>query len=172
MTLCPGPWYVRDMPKGKFTLTDLDRRIIRVLQEDLPLVEAPYQEVARSLNISQRELLERIRGMKESGVLRRFGATLRHQKVGYVANAMSAWVVPEERLEEVGTFLASYKQVTHCYERPPGPDLPYNLYAMIHGKDPQDCRRIAQEVARLTGIKEYVLLFSSKENKKSSMKYF
>lgn len=160
------------MPKSKATLTDLDRRIIKILQDDLPLVEAPYEEVATGLGISQEELLERIRRMKESGVLRRFGATLRHQRVGYVANAMSAWVVPEERLEEVGKLLASYQQVTHCYERPPAVGLPYNLYAMIHGKDPEDCRRIAQEVSHITGVSEYVLLFSSKENKKSSMQYF
>ncbi len=160
------------MPKSKIPLTELDRRIIRILQDDLPLVEAPYEEMARGLGISQEELLERIRKMKQTGVLRRFGATLRHQKVGYVANAMSAWVVPPERLEEVGKLLASYEQVTHCYERPPGPDLPYNLYAMIHGKDPQDCKRIAQEVASLTGLNDYVLLFSNKENKKSSMQYF
>lgn len=160
------------MSKSHVPLTELDRRIIRILQDDLPLVEAPYQEVARTLGITEEELLERIRFMKESGLLRRFGATLRHQRVGYVANAMSAWVVPQERLEEVGKLLASYKQVTHCYERPPGPGLPYNLYAMIHGKDMEDCKRIAQEVARLTGIREYVLLFSSKENKKSSMHYF
>ncbi len=160
------------MPKSHATLTELDRRIIRALQDDLPLLETPYQEVANSLGIPQEELLERIRRLKESGVLRRFGATLRHQRVGYVANAMSAWVVPEERLEEVGRLLASYKEVTHCYERPPGPGLPYNLYAMIHGKDTEDCKRIAQEVARLTGVGEYVLLFSNKENKKSSMQYF
>ncbi|MEJ5375336.1 MAG: AsnC family transcriptional regulator [bacterium] len=160
------------MPKSKIPLTELDRRIIRILQDDLPLVEAPYEVIARGLGVSQEELLERIRRMKQTGVLRRFGATLRHQKVGYVANAMSAWVVPPERLEEVGKLLASYEQVTHCYERPPGPNLPYNLYAMIHGKDPQDCKRIAQEVAHLTGLNEYVLLFSNKENKKSSMQYF
>lgn len=153
-------------------MTELDRRIIKILQDDLPLVEAPYEEIAGRLGISQEELLDRIRYMKEKGVLRRFGATLRHQRVGYVANAMSAWVVPEERLEEVGKLLASYPQVTHCYERPPAPGLPYNLYAMIHGRDPEDCRRIAREVARLTAVQEYVLLFSSKENKKSSMQYF
>lgn len=160
------------MAKPRSELSEVDRRIIRVLQDDLPLTETPYAEAARTVGISEEELLARVRRMKETGILRRFGATLRHQKVGYVANAMSAWVVPEDRLEEVGRILASCPQVTHCYERPPREDLPYNLYAMIHGRTPEDCRRVAGEVARRTGIQQYVLLFSSKENKKSSMRYF
>lgn len=135
-------------------------------------MEAPYAELAKRTGISEEELLSRIRQMKERGLLRRFGATLRHQKVGYVANAMSAWVVPEERLEEVGRILASYPQVTHCYERPPREGLPYNLYAMIHGRTLEDCERLAQNVADRTGIQQYVLLFSRRENKKTSMHYF
>lgn len=136
------------------------------------MTETPYADAAKTVGISEEELLARVRRMKEKGILRRFGATLRHQKVGYLANAMSAWVVPEDRLEEVGRILASCPQVTHCYERPPREDLPYNLYAMIHGRTPEDCRRVAGEVARSTGIQHYVLLFSSRENKKSSMRYF
>lgn len=160
------------MSAGGFSLTDIDKKIISILQDDLPLVEAPYELIARKIGIGEEELIARIKRMKELGVLRRFGATLRHQKVGYVANAMSAWVVPRDKVEEVGKTLASYPQVTHCYERTPKGGLPYNLYAMIHGRSPEDCERIAREVAERTGITDYVLLFSSRENKKSSMQYF
>jgi DNA-binding Lrp family transcriptional regulator len=153
-------------------LTDREKQIIRALQGDIPLTETPYEEIARELGISEAELLRAILDMRERGLLRRFGATLRHQKVGYVANAMSAWVVPEERLEEVGRMLAALPQVTHCYERPPRPDLPFNLYAMIHGRSTEECEGIAQGVSRRSGIREFVLLFSSRENKKSSMQYF
>jgi DNA-binding Lrp family transcriptional regulator len=160
------------MSANGFSLTDLDKKIIRILQDDLPLVEAPYESMAREVGIGEEELIARIKRMKDLGVLRRFGATLRHQRVGYKANAMSAWVVPQERIEEVGRLLASYPQVTHCYERPPKGGLPYNLYAMIHGRCPEDCEKVAEEVARKTGITTYVLLFSNRENKKSSMHYF
>lgn len=153
-------------------LTELDRRIVRALQDDIPLVQEPYLVIARSLGISQEELLARMILMKEAGILRRFGATLRHQRVGYVANAMSAWVAPEEKIEELGETLASYPQVTHCYERETRGGLPYNVYAMIHGRSKEDCIMVAQEVSCRTGITEYVLLFSSRENKKSSMQYF
>ena len=160
------------MRKGSKLLTDQEKRIVRALQGDIPVTEAPYQEIARELGISEEVLLATIGDMKARGIIRRFGATLRHQKVGFVANAMSAWVVPEGRVEEIGRLLASLPQVTHCYERPPQGDLPYNLYAMIHGKEPDDCRRIAEEIALRTGVQEYVLLFSSQEGKKESMQYF
>lgn len=158
--------------KGSVELTELDRQIVRALQDDIPLVEEPYALIAQELGVSQEELLARIKVMKEKGILRRFGATLRHQKAGYVANAMSAWVAPEEKVEELGRALSSYPQVTHCYEREVRGSLPYNVYAMIHGRNQEECVRIAREVSRKTGITDYVLLFSSKENKKSSMQYF
>ena len=160
------------MSKGSESLTDQQRSIIRALQGDIPLTRTPYRQIAEDLGISEESLIDCIIQMKAQGLLRRFGATLRHQKVGFIANAMSAWVVPDERVEEVGRLLASLPQVTHCYERPPRKDLPFNLYAMIHGKEPAECRRIAEEIAHLTGIQDFVLLFSSRENKKSSMAFF
>jgi siroheme decarboxylase len=160
------------MSKGSKSLTDQQRRIVRALQGDIPLTPMPYRQIADALGIPEESLIDAIAQMKAQGLLRRFGATLRHQKVGFVANAMSAWVVPEERVEEVGRLLAALPQVTHCYERPPRGDLPFNLYAMIHGKERAECRRIAEEVANLTGIHDFVLLFSSRESKKSSMAFF
>lgn len=153
-------------------LTDQQKDIIRALQGDIPICGAPFEKIARGIGIAEAVLLEAIREMKSQGLLRRFGATLRHQRVGFKANAMSAWRVPEERIEELGRLLASLPQVTHCYERPAQGDFPYNLYAMIHGKSRADCERIAREIAERTGVQEYALLFSSQENKKQSMKYF
>jgi DNA-binding Lrp family transcriptional regulator len=160
------------MRKKHFALTERRKAIIRALQGDIPICEAPFQAIAQDLSIPEDEVLDTIREMKAHGVLRRFGATLRHQEIGYRANAMSAWNVPEERVEEVGRLLASLPQVTHCYERPPQEDWPYNLYAMIHCKSEGACERIAQDIARRTGIHDYALLFSSKESKKESMQYF
>jgi DNA-binding Lrp family transcriptional regulator len=160
------------MSKGPNLLTDQQKEIIRALQGDIPVCEAPFEGIAGRIGMPEAALLDAIREMKSQGLLRRFGATLRHQKVGFRANAMSAWRVPEERVEEVGRLLASLPQVTHCYERPAQRDFPYNLYAMIHGKSPGDCERIACEIAQRTGLREYALLFSSQENKKQSMQYF
>ncbi|OAT85522.1 AsnC family transcriptional regulator [Desulfotomaculum copahuensis] len=154
-------------------LSELDKRIIRELQEGLPLVSRPYQALADRLNLGEDELLARIKDFIDRGVIRRFGAAVRHQDLGFVANAMVVWPVPEERLEEVGTLLAGFDKVSHCYARPAHPPgWPYNLFTMIHGQTEQECRRIAARLAAACGVENYRLLFSSAELKKSSMKYF
>lgn len=153
-------------------LDDLDKKIIALIQGDLPLTEQPYVRLAQALGISEELLLERIRSLKAQGIIRRFGATLRHQKAGFRANAMIAWQVPEQKIEETGTIMAQYKEVSHCYQRITHPDWPYNLYTMVHGNDEEACRQIAQKIALATGIKDYIVLFSEKEFKKTSMNYF
>ena len=106
------------------------------------------------------------------GVIRRFGATLRHQKTGFTANAMVAWQVKEDRIEEVGEKMASFHQVSHCYRRDPTDTWPYNLYTMIHANDEQSCRQTARKLAETASIDDYTLLFSQEELKKTSMVYF
>ncbi|MBN1625536.1 MAG: Lrp/AsnC family transcriptional regulator, partial [Deltaproteobacteria bacterium] len=108
----------------------------------------------------------------EEGVIRRFGATLYHQEAGFRSNAMVAWVVPEEKIEETGRVMAEFREVTHCYERRPQKDWKYNLYTMIHGDSRDECFEIALRISKNTGIHEFNLLFSEKEFKKSSMEYF
>ena len=154
-------------------MNDLEKKIIREIQGDLPLSERPFAEVAQKVGILEEELLETLRKWMEKGVIRRFGATMRHQLVGIEANAMSAWRVPDEDVERLGKIIASYKEVTHCYERPsPGGDWPYNLYAMIHGTSVEECQRVASAISERTQIEDYLLLFSHEENKKESMQYF
>jgi len=153
-------------------LDDLDKKIIALIQGDLPLTAQPYAELAQKIGIAEELLLERIRNLKTQGIIRRFGASLRHQKAGFIANAMIAWQVPEQKIEETGASMAQYKEVSHCYQRITHPDWPYNLYTMVHGNDEEACRQIAQKIALKTGIKDYVLLFSEKEFKKTSMRFF
>ena len=110
--------------------------------------------------------------MKERGIIRRFGATLYHQEAGFNSNAMVAWLVPNERIEEVGEALARFREVTHCYQRRPQKDWHYNLYTMIHGDDKEQCHATAERMSEQTGIERYALLFSEREFKKTSMAYF
>jgi DNA-binding Lrp family transcriptional regulator len=163
---------MKTMEKRRDSIGEKERSIIRALQDDIPISETPFELIAKDLGLDEEDLLDTIREMKRSGLLRRFGATLRHKRVGYRANAMSAWRVPADQVENVGRLLASLPQVTHCYERTSQPDWPYNIYAMIHCKSEADCRKIAREISLKTGMEEYVLLFSSQENKKESMRYF
>jgi DNA-binding Lrp family transcriptional regulator len=154
------------------SIDDLDKRIIALIQGDLPLDPKPFAVMADQLGITEDEFMERVRSMKRSGVTRRFGATLYHQEAGFGANAMVAWLVPDERIDEVGKRMAGFREVTHCYQRRPQKDWKYNLYTMVHGDNEDACHEIAQRISKKTGMKEYALLFSQKEFKKTSMQYF
>ena len=153
-------------------INELEKKIINLIQGDLPLTLRPFAVLAERLDISESTLLEEIGKLKELGIIRRFGATLRHQEAGFSSNAMVAWKVPEGRLEEVGETIAGFKEVTHCYQREPQKDWPYNLYSMVHGANREDCQGIARRLSREVGIDDYTLLFSQKEFKKTSMEYF
>jgi DNA-binding Lrp family transcriptional regulator len=153
-------------------LTDLEKRIIASIQEDMAITARPYLKISEKLGISEETLLETLRKLSERGIIRRFGATLRHQKTGFTANAMAAWQVDEDRVEAVGSKMASFKQVSHCYRRNPTDRWPYNLYTMIHANDKESCREVARRISRETKVDDYALLFSRKELKKTSMVYF
>jgi DNA-binding Lrp family transcriptional regulator len=153
-------------------LTELEKRIIAAIQGDMPVVAQPYAQIAHGLGIDEQQLIDVLKDLIHRGVIRRFGATLRHQKSGYTANAMTAWLVDEDRIEDVGRIMASFKEVSHCYRRDPTAEWKFNLYTMIHGKDESDCRQTAEKMARKADVQNYQLLFSRRELKKTSMKYF
>ncbi|AKL96804.1 transcriptional regulator AsnC family [Clostridium aceticum] len=153
-------------------LTELDKKIIRLLQEEIPLAPEPYKVIAEILEIEEAELLKKIQEYREKGILRRVGAVLRHRKAGFTANAMVVWEVEPHRTKEVGDRMATFSEVTHCYERPTYHNWPYNLFTMIHGTNQEVCYEIAEELSQAVDVKNYKLLFSSEELKKTSMKYF
>ena len=153
-------------------LTELEKKIIASIQGDMAVTERPYLNIAQDLDIPETELLASLKDLCERGVIRRFGATLRHQRTGFTANAMVAWKVAEDRIEEVGQKMASFRQVSHCYRRNPTEDWPYNLYTMVHANDEQSCYEIARKMSRTASVEDYSLLFSREELKKTSMVYF
>ena len=153
-------------------LSELEKKIIASIQEDMTVTERPYLNIAQDLGISENELLEKLKDLCRRGVIRRFGATLRHQRTGFTANAMVAWRVDEDRIEAVGQKLAAFQQVSHCYRRNPSRDWPYNLYTMVHANDEQACRKIARKMSQAVSVDDYSLLFSREELKKTSMVYF
>jgi len=153
-------------------INQTDKKIISLIQGDLPVHSRPFALLAEKIGITEKTLLERISSLKKQGIIRRFGATLRHQEAGFSANAMIAWRAPDERIDEIGTVFAQFREVTHCYHRAPQKDWPYNLYTMVHGGSREECRRIAERLSRSANIRNYLLLFSEKEFKKTSMAYF
>jgi DNA-binding Lrp family transcriptional regulator len=153
-------------------IDDKEKQVISLIQGDLPLDPAPFAVLAKRIGMSEAEFLERVRDLKRRGILRRFGATLRHQEAGFSSNAMVAWHVPEERIEVVGKILSRFREVTHCYQRRPQKDWKYNLYTMVHGSSRAQCYGIADRMSRSAEVSDYVLLFSEREFKKTSMEYF
>jgi siroheme decarboxylase len=153
-------------------LTELEKKIIASIQKDMAVAERPYLKIAQNLGISEAQLLEKLKGLCNREVIRRFGATLRHQRTGFTANAMVAWKVDEGRIEAVGQKMAAFQQVSHCYRRNPSHDWPYNLYTMVHASDERSCRETARKMSEAASVKDYTLLFSRQELKKTSMVYF
>ncbi|MDP2643963.1 MAG: Lrp/AsnC family transcriptional regulator [Desulfobacterales bacterium] len=153
-------------------LTELEKKIIAAIQGDIPVAKRPYLEMAAELGVSEENFLNTLQSLMDRGVIRRFGATLRHQKSGFGANAMVAWRVGEDQIEQVGREMAALREVSHCYRRNPTHQWPYNLYTMVHAKTEAACRKIAERMSEKTSVHQYALLFSIKELKKTSMQYF
>jgi DNA-binding Lrp family transcriptional regulator len=155
-----------------FRPTPENVRIVKCTQEDLPLVRKPFELWAESLGMGEAELLTVVSDWMRSGTIRRFAAVLNHRQVGFSANGMVVWNCPPDRIDRIGSILASYPEVSHCYSRPAYPEWPYNLYAMIHGRSPQECEAIAGRLADATGLDNFRILFSTKEFKKKRLKLF
>lgn len=153
-------------------LTKNDKELIRALQKGLPLVPNPFAALGEKLGLSEEEVLSKIHQYQAEGYLRRIAPALRHQRVGYTANAMVIWRVPLPVIDEAADKLAQYPEVTHCYQRETRENWPYNLYTMIHKHSEEECRKFAARLAEEINVYDYQLLFSTRELKKTSMEYF
>jgi DNA-binding Lrp family transcriptional regulator len=163
--------HMNQSPSPEFTPEE--REILRMVQGTLPDSKAPFAMIAERLGLDEDTVLDFLNRLKNRGLIRRFGATLRHQEAGYDCNVMVAWLVENEQdMDRVSTVMRNRPEITHCYQRRTCPEWPFNLYTMVHGKSSEQCRRIVDELQQETGISRYELLFSDKELKKTSMVYF
>jgi len=149
-----------------------DRRIIAALQGDLPRGREPYAEIAADLSLSPDELLRRVELFRRRGWLRRIAAVVAHRKAGVEGNAMVVWEIPEERIEEAGRALAGFEAVTHCYARAPAKGWPYRLYSMVHAPTREEALDTVGRIARAAGLGRHKVLFSVREFKKTSPRYY
>lgn len=164
-----GKKSVRDVP---FEPDEQDKEFVRQLQEDLEITDRPFLKAANRLNMTEQQVFARLRHYEEIGVMRRFAAILRHRDAGFTANGMIVWRVPEERIERVGELLGAFPQVSHCYQRPVYPDWPYNVFSMIHCRSQSEARETAEQIQNQIGVDDYTILFSSREFKKTRVRYF
>ena len=158
--------------QATYSLTQLEKKIIASLQGDIPVIERPYLKLAEEIGISEEEFLTTMNNLNDRRLIRRFGATLKHQNSGFNANAMVAWIVDEKKAIETGKKMATFDEVSHCYRRNPVPGWDYNLYTMVHATDKKSCYKIVEKISNAVNIDKYAILFSKKELKKTSMKYF
>ncbi len=150
-----------------------ERRVLRIVQKNLPDSLTPFADIAAQTDMSEEAVLELLRSMKEDGSIRRFGASLKHQKAGFSHNAMVAWKVLPENVDAAGAFAAGHSLISHCYYRPSStPDWPYELYTMIHGHSPDEYKNVIAYLLEHTPLREYAVLASLRELKKISMTYF
>jgi DNA-binding Lrp family transcriptional regulator len=151
-----------------------DIATIRALQGPMEAVERPYDVAAAELGISTDDLLERLRTMVDRKLLRRVAAILFHRRAGFSANGMGVWKVPEEEIFETGRRMASFRGISHCYQRPTYADWPYSVFTMAHGRSKQECDAILDSIAAECGIgpDDRATLYSSTEYKKIRLHYF
>jgi DNA-binding Lrp family transcriptional regulator len=153
-------------------LSDLDYAVIRATQGPMDPVAEPFAAPAAELGLPVPALLEHLESMRERRALRRVAAILFHRRAGFSANGMGVWRVPEERILELGPRMASFRGISHCYQRPTYPDWPYSVFTMAHGRSKDECDAILDSIAADTGVEDRRTLYSSTEFKKIRMLYF
>ncbi len=151
-----------------------DIATIRAMQGPMDAVERPYDAAAEELGIPTDELLERLRNMVDRKLLRRVAAILYHRRAGFSANGMGVWKVPEAEIMETGGRMASFRGISHCYQRPTYEDWPYSVFTMAHGRSKEECDAILDSIAEECGMgpEDRATLYSSTEYKKIRLRYF
>jgi siroheme decarboxylase len=153
-------------------LSELDYAVIRATQGPMEVTREPFDAAATQLGITQEALFEHLESMRERRALRRVAAILFHRRAGFSANGMGVWRVPEERILELGPRMASFRGISHCYQRPTYADWPYSVFTMAHGRSKEECDAILDSIAEDTGIEDRRTLYSSTEFKKVRLRYF
>lgn len=150
----------------KNQISDIEQKVLAVLQHGLPESQSPFKDMAEKIGIETEQLLAVLNDWKQQGKIRRIGAIVNHFKVGLGGGAMVVWQVEPARTEEVGKLLAGFEEVSHAYERRTYENWPYSLYTMVHGKTEDDVKQIVQRMSQKCGVSNYRILVTEKELKK------
>lgn len=151
-----------------------DQQLIAAIQAGLPLTEKPYFEIGEQLGITEQAVITKISDLQMAGIIRRMGVVVRHHELGYRANAMLVWDIPDDKVDEVGRKLGAEDEVTLCYQRPRiKPRWPYNLFSMIHGKNRDDVLTCIQQLVKKLALDNtpYEVLFSGQRFKQCGARY-
>lgn len=165
---------MRAAPGGKISLGELDHRVLAASLRGLPLTEAPYEALATELGVAERDVLDSMNRLESAGVLKRFGLVVHHRELGFRANAMCVFDVPEERVAAAASALRALPFVTLCYRRlRRPPQWPYNLFCMIHGTDRAEVEAQYAAASTAAGLDDApsAILFSRRRFKQCAGRY-
>jgi len=150
-------------------MDEIDFILLSELKQGIPLTPQPFNNIAYKIGITPQEVFMRLSKLKEAGVIRRFGACIRPNEIGLNANAVIAWNVPKNRVQAVGLFLSSFKEITHCYERLTVQEKwAYNLYTVMHAQERETIEQKVKQLSETIGLPEYIILFSKRDLKKNN----
>jgi len=156
------------------SLSEADRKVIAGIQSGLPLVPRPYAEIGKAIGMPENEVIERVKTLHERGLIKRMGVIVRHHELGYRANAMVVWDIPDEQVSELGQCMGCFEFVTLCYRRPRRlPDWPYNLFTMIHGRNRDEVMEKLNFLVRRCNLQNipHDVLFSQRRFKQRGAVY-
>ena len=153
-------------------MNEQDIRLIREMQKGIKFERRPYLRIAKEIGASEEDVLQALRRLKDTGIIRRIGVAVRPDKAGFSVNALVAWNVPFEQVERVGKLMAEIREISHCYERECPPGWPYNMFTMIHSTSEEHLQDLIFNLKKKCELKEYQIFKTVQELKKTSMVYF
>ncbi len=163
-----------ELNKNVVQITAEDRALIKAVERGLPIVSRPYAEIAKKLDSTEQDVITRLQYLFDNGAIKRYGVVVRHKELGYTANGMVVWDVPDNRVEELGICIGKYACVTLSYRRPRRlPDWPYNLFTMVHGSNREEVTQKVEEIAQSCGLQNinHTILFSTRRFKQRGASY-
>lgn len=149
-------------------MDETNRKILAHMEKGIALTNKPFREIAAQLGITQQEVIARLNKLKQEGAIRRFGASIKPNKIGFSANALVAWKVPQNRVQEVGIYLSGLSEISHCYERKVVPQRwDYNVYTVLHAREREGIESMVNKISVAASLKEYKILYSKRDLKRT-----
>ena len=155
-------------------LDERDKALVAAVQSGLPLCPHPYAEIGVRIDMTEAEVMQRLQRLLDRDYIKRMGVVVRHHELGYRANAMVVWDVPDQQVAELGHCLGRFEFITLCYQRPRRlPDWRYNLFCMIHGRDRDEVLNNVAFVIEQCALQDitHEVLFSQRRFKQRGARY-
>jgi DNA-binding Lrp family transcriptional regulator len=155
-------------------ITEADNRLIQAVENGLPICHRPYRQLAQQLGCTEQAVIARLRQLIDCGLIKRFGVVVRHRELGYRANGMVVWDVPDAEVSHLGRRIAEFSCVTLSYRRPRRlPEWPYNLFTMVHGHNREQVIEKVAEIVNACALHHiaHEILFSTRRFKQRGASY-